>query len=102
MITGESQPVRRGTGDHVVAGTVATDSGLRVEITAVGDDTALAGIQRLVARGAELDLAGAAARRPRRRLAVLVRARSPASSPPSSWTLLGLPDQRSCAPSPCW
>ena len=49
MITGESKPVRRGEGDLVVAGTVATDSGLRVEITAVGDDTALAGIQRLVA-----------------------------------------------------
>ena len=49
MITGESRPVRRGEGDPVVAGTVATDSGLRVEITAVGDDTALAGIQRLVA-----------------------------------------------------
>ncbi|CAN7147021.1 heavy metal translocating P-type ATPase [Microbacterium sp. LjRoot45] len=48
MITGESKAVRRGNGDPVVAGTVATDSGLRVEITAVGDDTALAGIQRLV------------------------------------------------------
>lgn len=48
MITGESRPVRRETGDHVVAGTVATDSGVRVEITATGDDTALAGIQRLV------------------------------------------------------
>ncbi len=49
MITGESRPVRRDEGDHVVAGTVATDSGLRVEVTAVGEDTALAGIQRLVA-----------------------------------------------------
>lgn len=49
MITGESRAVRRGEGDDVVAGTVATDSGLRVRITAVGDDTALAGIQRLVA-----------------------------------------------------
>ncbi|WP_232819227.1 heavy metal translocating P-type ATPase [Homoserinimonas sp. OAct 916] len=49
MITGESRSVRRGEGDHVVAGTVATDSGLRVEITAVGDDTALAGIQKMVA-----------------------------------------------------
>ena len=49
MITGESRPVRRGDDDAVVAGTVATDSGLRVRITAVGDDTALAGIQRLVA-----------------------------------------------------
>nr|WP_234810302.1 heavy metal translocating P-type ATPase [Mycolicibacterium moriokaense] len=48
MVTGESRPVRRGIGDHVVAGTVATDSGLRVRVTAVGDDTALAGIQRLV------------------------------------------------------
>ncbi|MGE2692096.1 heavy metal translocating P-type ATPase [Mycolicibacterium pulveris] len=48
MVTGESRPVRRGVGDHVVAGTVATDSGLRIEVTAVGDDTALAGIQRLV------------------------------------------------------
>src|SRR6201991_4045157 len=48
MITGESVPVRRGVGDQVVAGTVATDSGLRIRVTAVGDDTALAGIQRLV------------------------------------------------------
>ena len=48
MVTGESRPVRRSVGDPVVAGTVATDSGLRVEVTAVGDDTALAGIQRLV------------------------------------------------------
>ncbi len=48
MITGESRPVSRGLGDPVTAGTVATDSGLRVEITAVGDDTALAGINRLV------------------------------------------------------
>ena len=48
MVTGESRPVRRSVGDQVVAGTVATDSGLRVKVTAVGDDTALAGIQRLV------------------------------------------------------
>jgi Cu2+-exporting ATPase len=48
MITGESRPVTRTPGDIVTAGTVATDSGLRVEITAVGDDTALAGIRRLV------------------------------------------------------
>ncbi|MFK4089901.1 copper-translocating P-type ATPase [Kribbella sp. NPDC020789] len=49
MITGESRPVTRASGDSVVAGTVATDNALRVEVTAVGDDTALAGIQRLVA-----------------------------------------------------
>src|SRR5690625_245536 len=49
MVTGASKTVRRGQDDHVVAGTVATDSGLRVEVTAIGDDTALAGIQKLVA-----------------------------------------------------
>ncbi|MFV0406151.1 MAG: heavy metal translocating P-type ATPase [Propioniciclava sp.] len=49
MVTGESTPVVRGTGDPVVAGTVATDSNLQLEITATGDDTTLAGIQRLVA-----------------------------------------------------
>ncbi|MGC3022343.1 MULTISPECIES: heavy metal translocating P-type ATPase [unclassified Brevibacterium] len=49
MVTGESATVRRGEGDAVVAGTVATDSGLRLEITAIGEDTALAGIRKLVA-----------------------------------------------------
>lgn len=48
MITGESRAVSRGIGAHVVAGTVATDNALRVKVSAVGDDTALAGIQRLV------------------------------------------------------
>ena len=49
MITGESRPVAKGPGDRVVAGTVATDSSIRVRVTALGDDTALAGIRRLVA-----------------------------------------------------
>ena len=48
MITGESRSVKRGEGDRVVAGTVSTDSSVRVRIDAVGEDTALAGIQRLV------------------------------------------------------
>ncbi|WP_082227056.1 heavy metal translocating P-type ATPase [Demequina rhizosphaerae] len=48
MITGESAPVAKKEGDQVVAGTVATDGSLRVEVTATGDDTALAGIQRMV------------------------------------------------------
>ncbi|MDQ1460071.1 MAG: P-type Cu2+ transporter, partial [Actinomycetota bacterium] len=49
MVTGESRPVPKRAGDRVVAGTVSTDSAIRVRVTAVGDDTALAGIQRLVA-----------------------------------------------------
>ncbi|MEO8095174.1 MAG: heavy metal translocating P-type ATPase, partial [Pseudolysinimonas sp.] len=36
MITGESRPVSRGPGAHVVAGTVATDTAIRVEVTAIG------------------------------------------------------------------
>ena len=48
MITGESRPVSKHSSDRVVAGTVSTDSAIRVRIDAVGDDTALAGIQRLV------------------------------------------------------
>ncbi|TDK26769.1 copper-translocating P-type ATPase [Arthrobacter crusticola] len=49
MITGESRTVLRRQGDPVTAGTVATDNAVRVAVTAVGGDTALAGIQRLVA-----------------------------------------------------
>lgn len=49
MITGESKTVSREVGENVVAGTVATDNSVRVEVQAVGDQTALAGIQRLVA-----------------------------------------------------
>jgi Cu2+-exporting ATPase len=49
MITGESKTVSRSPGDSVVAGTVATDMSLRVRVEAVGESTALAGIQRMVA-----------------------------------------------------
>jgi P-type Cu2+ transporter len=48
MITGESRPVTRGPGDRVVAGTVVTDTAVRVRVDAVGEGTALAGIRRLV------------------------------------------------------
>jgi len=48
MITGESRPVAKGPGGRVVAGTVVTDSALRVRVEAVGEQTALAGIRRLV------------------------------------------------------
>jgi len=50
MLTGESRPVPKAVGDDVTAGTVATDSAIRVRVDAVGENTALAGIQRLVAQ----------------------------------------------------
>jgi Cu2+-exporting ATPase len=49
MLTGESVPSKKGTGDKVVAGTVNGSGSLRVEVTGTGDRTALAGIMRLVA-----------------------------------------------------
>jgi Cu2+-exporting ATPase len=48
MITGESRPVKKSTGDKVIAGTINGDGSLRVRVTATGDETALAGIMRLV------------------------------------------------------
>jgi P-type Cu2+ transporter len=49
MITGESRMVPKGPGAKVVAGTVASGGSLRVRIAAVGEQTALSGIMRLVA-----------------------------------------------------
>jgi Cu2+-exporting ATPase len=48
MLTGESRPVKAGTGDQVVAGTVNEEGALRVRVTRTGEATALAGIMRLV------------------------------------------------------
>jgi Cu2+-exporting ATPase len=48
MITGESRPVPKAEGDRLIAGTVNGDGSLRVQVTAVGEETALAGIMRLV------------------------------------------------------
>ena len=50
MISGESRPVAKEPGAKVVAGTVAQGGSLRVRVTAVGEDTALSGIMRLVAQ----------------------------------------------------
>jgi Cu2+-exporting ATPase len=55
MITGESKPVGKEPGDKVIGGTINASAGfstgvgsLRVQVTATGEDTALAGIMRLV------------------------------------------------------
>jgi Cu2+-exporting ATPase len=49
MLTGESKPVGKSSGDEVVAGSVNQEGSLRVKVTKIGEDTALAGIARLVA-----------------------------------------------------
>ncbi|WP_166907078.1 heavy metal translocating P-type ATPase [Mycobacterium sp. DL440] len=92
MVTGESRTVRRGVGDDVVAGTVATDSGLRIRVTAVGDDTALAGIQRLV--GEAMNSSSRAQRLADRAAGWLFWfALGSAVLTALAWTLLGEPDQ---------
>lgn len=53
MITGESKPVEKEAGSKVIAGTINGDNSLRVRVTAIGDDTALAGIMRLVKQAEE-------------------------------------------------
>ena len=49
IITGESASVAKSTGDAVIAGSIAAGGSLRVKVGAIGDDTALSGIMRLVA-----------------------------------------------------
>ncbi len=48
-ITGESKPVSKSVNDDVIAGTGNQDGSLTVKVTKIGQDTALAGIMRLVA-----------------------------------------------------
>ena len=48
MLTGESVPVEKRSGDRVAGATIDTDGALTVRATAVGADTALAQIVRLV------------------------------------------------------
>ncbi|GGM49404.1 heavy metal translocating P-type ATPase [Microbacterium saperdae] len=92
MITGESAPVRRDAGDRVIAGTVATDSGLRVEVTAIGGDTALAGIQKLVA---DAQASSSRAQRLADRAAAWLFwfALGAAAITAIVWTLIGAPDE---------
>ncbi|HMO59851.1 MAG TPA: heavy metal translocating P-type ATPase [Roseiflexaceae bacterium] len=66
MITGESRPVDKHPGEAVIAGTVNGSGALRVRIDKIGEQTALAGIMRLVAeaqnsRSLAQDLANRAA-----------------------------------------
>jgi len=48
MVTGESRPVKKAPGAKVIAGTGNGEGSLRVRVTAIGEQTALAGIMRLV------------------------------------------------------
>lgn len=49
LVTGESVPVRKGSGGEVIAGSINGDGVLHVRVTRIGEHTFLAGIMRLVA-----------------------------------------------------
>ncbi len=53
MITGESKPVSKEPNDEVIGGTINQEGSLRVRVTATGEETALAGIMRLVEEAQE-------------------------------------------------
>ena len=91
MITGESQAVARTVGDTVVAGTVATDNTVRVRVEAVGADTALAGIQRMVA-DAQASSSRAQALADRAAAWLFWFALGAGVLTAIAWTLLGQPD----------
>ena len=48
MITGESIPIDKTTGDEVIGGTIITDGNLKIKATKIGDDTLLSQIIELV------------------------------------------------------
>lgn len=92
MITGESRPVARSPGDRVVAGTVATDSAIRVRVEALGEHTALAGIQRMVAQ-AQASGGRAQLLADRFAAALFYLATGTAVLTVLVWTVLGQPDE---------
>ncbi|HEU5324257.1 MAG TPA: heavy metal translocating P-type ATPase [Candidatus Limnocylindria bacterium] len=92
MITGESRPVSKEPGDRVVAGTVAAGGSLRVAVTAVGEETALSGIMRLVAQ-AQASNSRAQALADRAAAILFYIALAAGTLTLIAWTVLGDPEQ---------
>lgn len=49
MVTGESKPVGKKTGNEVIAGTINGDGMLKIKVAKIGEHTFLAGVKRLIA-----------------------------------------------------
>ncbi|MBY5160881.1 heavy metal translocating P-type ATPase [Nitriliruptoria bacterium AS10] len=92
MLTGESAPVAHGPGDELVAGSVAAGSAVRVEVTATGDDTTLAGIQAMV-QEAQTSRSRTQVLADRAAAALFWYASIAALVTAVVWLLLGQPDQ---------
>ncbi len=92
MITGESVPVSKSPGDTVVAGTVAAGGSLRIRVTAVGDQTALSSIMRMVAEAQASD-SRAQALADKAAAALFYLALAAGAVTLIVWVALGEPDQ---------
>jgi Cu2+-exporting ATPase len=88
MITGESRPVKKRTGERVIAGTVNGAGSLRIQLTGTGDRTALAGIMRLVEQ-AQSSRSRAQALADRAALLLTIVAVSAAVLTAVAWSLAG-------------
>jgi Cu2+-exporting ATPase len=88
MITGESRPVKKRTGERVIAGTVNGAGSLRIQVTGTGDRTALAGIMRLVEQ-AQSSRSRAQALADRAALLLTIVAVSAAVLTAVAWSLAG-------------
>jgi len=90
MITGESKPVDKTTDEKVIAGTVNGQGSLRIEVTGTGDETALAGIMRLVEQ-AQSSRSRAQALADRAAFFLTILAIASAALTAIAWALLGRP-----------
>jgi P-type Cu2+ transporter len=91
MITGESTPAPRGEDEQVVAASVVVAGSIRVRVSAVGEDTTLAGIQRLVAE-AQQSKSRSQVLADRAAALLFYVAVSVAAATAVVWLLLGQPD----------
>ncbi len=92
MITGESRSVAKEPGAKVVAGTVAAGGSLRVRVHAVGEETALSGIMRLVAQ-AQASRSRAQALADRAAALLFYIALASGAATLGVWLLLGEPEE---------
>ncbi len=92
LVTGESRPVAKLPGSTVIAGTVAAGGSLHVRVAAVGDDTALSGIMRLVA-AAQASGSRAQALADRAAAILFYVALAAGATTLVVWTLLGDPER---------
>jgi Cu2+-exporting ATPase len=90
MITGESKLVDKTTGGKVIAGTVNGQGSLRIEVTGTGEETALAGIMRLVEQ-AQSSRSRAQALADRAAYFLTIIAIASAALTAISWPVLGRP-----------